>query len=327
MELKTIIDAIRQFPGVTRKGKIHEVTDMFPLKGFPQVFAAEGEDAAAIDMGDRYVLFAADGIMESLVKSDPYLAGYFSVLVNVNDIAAMGGRASGMVDILSMSDAHSCDELLKGIQEGIRRFNVPLVGGHTHPDCHYNAIDISIIGHVPKDSIVLSSTARPGDDIVFVMDVDGYYPKSVPYAWVTTLDKDIAFVQDQMEAAAVVADRKLVHAGKDMSNPGSLGTLGMMLECSEMGATVDVNKIPVPEDCEDFVKWLLAYQGCAFVYSCPPESSAEVIEIFEKVGCKGAVVGKVDDTKVFKLKYNGEEGVLFDFNKDIITGCRPKAHQ
>ncbi|MBQ4411449.1 MAG: methanogenesis marker 2 protein [Candidatus Methanomethylophilus sp.] len=326
MELQTIIDSIRNFPGVTRKSKIHEVVDLLPTDAFPRVAAAEGEDAAAIEMGDSYVLFATDGIMESLVQSDPYMAGYFAVLVNVNDIAAMGGRATAMVDVVSMSDNRICGMLLRGMEEGVRRFGVPIVGGHTHPDCNYHAIDISIIGEVKKDCLIRSCSAKPGDDVVFVMDLDGHYPDNIPYAWLTTLDKDPKLVKRQMEAAAIVADEKLAHAGKDMSNPGSVGTLGMLLEASEMGAQVDLNRIPVPKDCTDFVRWLLCYQGCGFVYTCPPENSERIIEIFRKVKCEGAVVGKVNDTRKLELAYNGEKGTLFDFSSDIITGCKPKQH-
>ena len=324
MDLQAVIEAIRTFPGVTRKAKIHEVVDLLPTDRFPKVVAAEGEDAAAIEMGDRYVLFATDGIMESLVESDPYMAGYFAVLVNVNDIAAMGGRATAMVDVMSMSNDQICGRLLRGMEEGVRRFNVPIVGGHTHPDCKYHAIDIAVIGEVKKDALIRSSTAQPGDDIVFVMDTDGHYPKNIPYAWVTTLDKDPKLIRNQMEAAAVVADEHLVHSGKDMSNPGCLGTLGMMLESSCMGAVVDLEKIPVPKNCDDYIRWLLCYQGCGFVYACPPENSARVIEIFEKVKCTGAVVGKVNDSRKLELTCNGETATLFDFSKDIITGCKPK---
>lgn len=323
MELQNIIDAIRTFPGVTRKSKIHEVVELLPTDRFPKVAAAEGEDAAAIEMGDRYVLFATDGIMESLVESDPYMAGYFAVLVNVNDIAAMGGRATAMVDVMSMSNDQICGRLLRGMEEGVRRFNVPIVGGHTHPDCKYHAIDISVIGEVKKECLIRSSTAQPGDDIVFVMDTDGHYPKNIPYAWVTTLDKDPKLIRDQMEAAAVVADERLVHSGKDMSNPGSLGTLGMMLECSGVGAEVDICKIPMPKNCKDLIRWLLCYQGCGFVYACPHENSARVIEIFEKVKCSGAVVGKINDTGRLDLVMKEEKGTLFDFSRDIITGCKP----
>ena len=71
MSLQSIADAIRNFPGVTRKNAIHEVVDLLPTKGFPHVAAAEGEDAAALDVGDQYVLFATDGIMESLLAVNP----------------------------------------------------------------------------------------------------------------------------------------------------------------------------------------------------------------------------------------------------------------
>ncbi|MBR2093518.1 MAG: methanogenesis marker 2 protein, partial [Candidatus Methanomethylophilaceae archaeon] len=71
-------------------------------------------------------------------------------------------------------------------------------------------------------------------------------------------------------------------------------------------------------------KWALTYQGCGFVFACPPENSEEVISIFSKVGCEGAVVGKVDDTRVLKITDGKETAEVFDFSKDIITGCKSR---
>lgn len=326
MALQAIIDSIRSFPGVTRKAQIRDVVDLLLTDGFPQVVAAAGEDAAILEDGDRYTLFATDGIMESLVESDPYLAGYFAVLVNVNDIAAMGGTPTGMVDVISMKDRHTFDEMVRGMREGIRKFGVPVVGGHTHPDCTYHALDIAIVGTVAKDAVIPSSEARPGDDVVMVMDLEGRYPESTPYAWETTMGRSDEVAQLQLRMAARVGEEHLVHSGKDMSNPGSVGTLGMMLESSGAGATVDLRRIPVPDGCDDFVRWLLAYQGCGFVYSCPPECSERVIELFAEADCAGAVVGKVDDSHQLKLEMDGEKGVLFDFDREILTGCRPKKY-
>ncbi|MDR3205478.1 MAG: methanogenesis marker 2 protein [Candidatus Methanoplasma sp.] len=323
MLLDSIMEAIRTFPGVTRKRPIREVVGFFPTSSFPQVAASQGEDAAAISYGKDYILFATDGIMESLVNADPFYAGYFAVLVNVNDIAAMGGRPLAMVDVVSLSKSKVCNQILGGIDAGVKKFNVPIVGGHTHPDCRYNAIDISIIGTVPKDDIILSSTVEDGDDIVFIMDLDGFYPPGLTYAWDTTSKKDACLVQAQMEAVAVLASKHLVHAGKDMSNPGCIGTLGMMLETSGKGASVDVGKIPIPKDA-DLIRWLLSYQGCGFVFSCPPENSKAVIDLFEEVGCAGAVIGVADATSELKITADGKTGVLFDFEKDMITGCSPK---
>jgi uncharacterized protein len=323
MELDGIVKAIREFPGITRKKTIQDVVRFLPTDTFANVYASEGEDAAAIEFGDSYLLFAADGIMESLLKTNPYYAGYFAVLVNVNDIAAMGGKALAMVDVISVKDDKICSQMLKGMERAVKKFNVPIVGGHTHPDCMYHAIDISIIGSVPKDQVILSSTAVDGDDIVFVIDTDGFYPPDLEYAWDTTTNKDDKIVQDQMDAMCTVASEKLAHAAKDMSNPGSVGTMGMLLETSSMGGCIDIDLIPKPKGV-DMIQWLLSYQGCGFAFSCAPENSQRIIDIFSKVGCEGAVVGKVDSSRILRIKSGDEEKVLFDFNKDIITGCRPK---
>jgi len=319
--ISDLAEAIRSFPGVTRKNAIHEITDVFPTSSFPKVIAAAGEDAAVLECGRDCVLFATDGIMEKLLESDPYLAGYFSVLVNVNDIAAMGGRPLGMVDVMSMSDSGVSSELIRGMQDAIADFNVPIVGGHTHPDCTYNAIDVAIIGSVRKDAVLLSSSAQAGDDIIFVMDLDGYYPESVPLAYVTTMGKDRNITQGQIEAVAVIAERHLAHACKDISNPGHIGTLGMLLETSSKGGCVDITEIPIPGDVDEIL-WAKTYQGCGFVFTCDPSCSAEIIAIMGSVGCDGAIVGKVDDSKKLIITDGKDSETLFDFSKDIITGIR-----
>ena len=211
MELKPLAEAIRAFPGITRKNTIHEIVKLLPTNSFVNVAASEGEDAAAIEFGDDYILFATDGIMESLVKNDPFLAGYYAVLVNVNDIAAMGGKPLAMVDVMSIKEDRVCSLILKGMEAAVKKFNVPIVGGHTHPDCMYQAIDISIIGSVPKTDLIRSDSAKTGDDIVFVMDLDGFYPEFIPYAWDTTTKKDDVLVQKQMDTMCVVASEHLRH--------------------------------------------------------------------------------------------------------------------
>ena len=59
-----------------------------------------------------------------------------------------------------------------------------------------------------------------------------------------------------------IGERKLVTAGKDISNPGTIGTLGMLCETSNVGASVDLTKIPVP-DGVDFEQWLKVYPEAA----------------------------------------------------------------
>ena len=56
------------------------------------MLASYGEDAAVLAYGRPSLLAVGrDGSMEPLMKANPFFAGYYSVLVNLNDISAMGG--------------------------------------------------------------------------------------------------------------------------------------------------------------------------------------------------------------------------------------------
>jgi putative methanogenesis marker protein 2 len=321
MDLKKIIQEIRDYPGVTRKRIISNVVSFFPISEKDNVIAAFGEDAAVLDFGEDALLLAADGIMEDLMKKNAFWAGYCSVLVNVNDIAAMGGLPLGMVSVISQRKNEVLTEVFEGIREGIRKFGVPMVGGHTHPDCEYNAIDVAILGSVKKEKVILSSTSQVGDDIIFSMDIQGKFTPNIPYSWDSTSSKEPEMVQRQIKIMNTLAIKGLLTGGKDVSNPGCLGTLAMLLETSKKGGNVDLSKIPMPDNV-DFIQWLKAYQGCGFVVTCDSSDSEEVIKLYEEVGLNSDVVGKITDDIKLRITDGKEHETLFDFKKDVITGCK-----
>jgi hypothetical protein len=322
MKLEALVREIRSHPGVTRKRTISEVLSFFPNMSFGNVLASYGEDCAVLDFGDSVLLLAADGIMESLMKANPFFAGYYSILVNINDISAMGGIPLAMVDIISMKDEKVCAQVMKGMESAVRKFGVPVVGGHTHPDCRYNAVDVAILGTASKDAVIYSHTAKAGQDIIFAMDLDGFYPEKLGFAWDTTSKKDSETCRRQMLIMNEIGKLHLVTSGKDMSNPGSVGTLGMLLETSGKGGAVDLEKVPTPKGV-DFAQWLKSYQGCGFVVTAPKKNSHKVVEMFDSVGVTAAVVGRVDDGRKLVLNIGAESMTVFDFEKEIITGCDP----
>lgn len=320
MDLDKIVSEIRNYPGITRKKIISDVVKHFSIPEGGNVIAAMGEDAAVIEHGDSALLLATDGIMEDLMTKNPFWAGYCAVLVNVNDIAAMGGIPLAMVGVVSMRKGEVLTGVLQGIAEGTKKFGVPVVGGHTHPDCDYNAVDVAILGHVGKEDVVLSSTAEEGDVVIFAMDTDGKFTPKIPYSWDSTSEKTPERVQDQIRVMNAIAKKGLVTAGKDISNPGSVGTLGMLLETSRMGADVELNRIPKPDNV-DFVQWLKAYQGCGFVVTSGPENSQEAIQMFDGAGLSASSVGSITKERKLVIKDGENRAVLFDFETDVITGC------
>ena len=50
-----------------------------------------------------------------------------------------------------------------------------------------------------------------------------------------------------MKAMAEIGRKKIASAGKDVSNAGLIGTIGMMMEVSKKGCEIDLNSIPKPD--------------------------------------------------------------------------------
>ncbi|MCD1294214.1 methanogenesis marker 2 protein [Methanocella sp. CWC-04] len=320
MNLERLAESLREYLGATRKHSIKNIVSVFDEKGSNPSF---GEDAAIIDRGEEALLLAADGIWDKLMRADPEWSGYCSILVNVHDIAAMGGRPLGMVDVFSSNSQEISEKVLRGMKTGVEKFGVPVVGGHVHPDTPYAALDVAILGVVRKDSIIYSSTARPGDDVVLAIDMDGRVHPSCDLNWDTTYLKEPAIVRDQLSAMVELGESKLLTAGKDVSNPGIIGTLGMLLEVSGVGADVDINLIPKPPEL-DHMHWLRMYPGMGFIVTCTPENTEKVIEVFANHKLNACKIGKIVSTrKLDIMNSEGERATVFDFTMHDITGLRP----
>ena len=320
MDFKNLVKSIQEFKGVSRKSSIDNVisllTESYNVSG--DVVIDIGDDASAIDIGNNQViLIAADGIWGQLMSVNPYWAGYCSVLVNVNDIAAMGGRPIAMVNTLSINDDEIYDGVLQGIVDGCRKFNVPMVGGHLHPDAEFNSLDVAIAGIAKKDSLITSAGANVGDKVIVAIDTDGRQHPQFALNWDTTYEKDAKLVQDQISVMQEIAEAHLPTAGKDISNPGTLGTLEMLLEASGVGASVELERIPRnPEVSWD--EWLMAYPGAAFVMTAKEENCQEIIDRLSPYSFEVAVVGDVIEDKMLVLKSGDEEAVLFDQRKNPV---------
>ena len=320
MELSELVKSLQSFKGVSRKNSIEKVTktlgDVYNITG--DVLLDFGDDASAIDIGDnQVVLLAADGIWGDLMNVDPYWAGYCAVLVNVNDIAAMGGKPIAMVNIMAVDNDEIYDEILSGIVDGCRKFNVPMVGGHLHPDAEYNSLDVAIAGIASKDSLITSSGAKVGDKVLVAIDIDGRQYPGIPLNWDTTYEKDAKLVQDQIKIMQKIAEEHLPSAGKDISNPGTLGTLEMLLEASGVGASVELEKIPRNENV-DWDMWLRAYPGAAFVMTAPEENAQAIIDALSPYSFEVAVIGDVIEEKKLYLSSGDEKLVLFDQNSNPV---------
>jgi putative methanogenesis marker protein 2 len=312
---ETIAKTVREYEGVRRKHSIGEMVRALRIEA-PHVVASFGEDAAVIEHNGEALLLAADGIWSRLMEADPYWAGYCSVLVNIHDIAAMGGHPIAMVDIFSISKSTVQELVVKGMHDASAQFGVPIVGGHLHPDAPYSVIDVSILGSAALDSIIYSHTAEVGDSVVAAIDLTGRVHPSCSLNWDSVTMKSAQEVQAQIAIMEVIGKRHLVTAGKDISNPGLIGTLGMLLEVSGKGAEIDLGLIPKPNLTANnmtFEQWVRMYPGMGFILTAKKEKLPELISLFASVGMTAREIGSVNTSRELRITYDGQETQVFDF--------------
>lgn len=318
MSLDDLARSLREFEGVTRKHAIGPLVKWFLPDDDQDNF---GEDAAIINRGPESLLIAADGIWSKLMDADSEWAGYCSILVNIHDIVAMGGTPLAMVDVLSASSLEVSNHVLAGMSEAVKKFGIPVVGGHIHPDTDYNALDVAILGVVKSDSIVYSSKADEDEDVIAAVDLDGRVHPSCSLCWDTTTMRRPEILKKQIGVMKILGEQHIVTSGKDISNPGMLGTLGMLLEVSRVGALIDLDSIPIPEGVE-MQHWLKMYPGMGFIVTANPENTKEVLKVFEAAEMAAAVIGKITDTNKLEIAGNNEKATVFDFNFQTIMGIK-----
>jgi uncharacterized protein len=282
-----------------------------------------GDDAAAIPDGAGYLLFAAEGILPALLERDPYFAGWCSVMVNVSDVAAMGGYPLAVLDVYFHDGAADVEAVISGIQEACTTYGVPLVGGHTsRSDEGPHALAVAILGRA--DRLMTSFDAREGDDVLVAVDLRGRYHGDFPF-WNATAGRGPQDLRDDLGLFGALAASGDVHACKDVSNAGIAGTLLMLLEASGAGGVLDLDRVPRPAfDGIDMARWLLAFPSYGFVLTAAPERSARTLALFRERGIACERVGRVDRSRQLRLAAGEHDALLWDLARQPFTGFGPR---
>ena len=321
MELKKIVDEIKKYPGITRKkdiGRVVKILSSMDGDVSSQVVTDFGEDTAAIAHDDHYLLLAAEGMWPQFVKTEPYAAGKAAVMASVNDIYAMGGRPLALVNVLSASRDEDYTLIMEGVRRGCEKFRVPMVGGHVNPDAKETSLSVSILGTARK--LLKSTNAKAGQKIVLAVDLDGSdgQCKSV-ISWDANSGKSSSYVIERLDILRHIAEEGICQTAKDVSNGGILGTISLLCECSRKGGVVNLDAIPSPPGvC--LLDWLKAFLSYGFIL-CVDDSCLEAcLDSFHKKGIDAGVIGEVIEENKLILQFKGAREILFDFDKESITG-------
>ncbi|MFC5136341.1 MULTISPECIES: phosphoribosylformylglycinamidine cyclo-ligase [Haloferacaceae] len=134
----------------------------------------EGDYAGLLDIGDRYLALATDGVGTKLLVaealSDYSTVGIDCIAMNVNDLVAAGVRPVAFVDYLAVDEPNEtfAEQVGEGLAAGAERADIELVGGETAvmPEV-VRGLDLAgtCAGLAAKDG-VFDGEAEPGDALV-----------------------------------------------------------------------------------------------------------------------------------------------------------------
>ncbi|MGM0606660.1 MAG: phosphoribosylformylglycinamidine cyclo-ligase [Halobacteriota archaeon] len=135
---------------------------------------SEGDYAGLLDIGDRYLALATDGVGTKLLVAealgDYSTVGIDCIAMNVNDLVAAGVRPVAFVDYLAIDEPNErfTQQIGEGLAVGAARADIQLVGGETAvmPEV-VTGLDLAgaCAGLAGKDAL-FEGTAEPGDTIV-----------------------------------------------------------------------------------------------------------------------------------------------------------------
>lgn len=298
-----------------------------------------GEDAALIDMGEKYLVATTDPITFATNR-----IGWYAVQVNANDIAVMGGTPRWMMATVLLPEKTSeaeVDSIFAQMNDACRAIGVTLIGGHT--EVTYNLprpiITGVMLGEVDKGKEIRSSGAREGDSIIMTKTIaiegcailaaeaeDQLLKAGISDHYVQAGKRllgnmGISIIKD----AAITLKSGKITAMHDPTEGGIAGGLRELAEASNLGMHIDQNRIKVNSltrrYCEALMLNPLGLLASGTLLVCvDPKDEASVIEGLHIEGISSQVIGELREHSYgVKINYLGSIKDLPSFGRDEIV--------
>ena len=299
-----------------------------------------GEDAAVLDMGDRYLIAAADPITFATDE-----AGWYALHVNANDVAVRGARPLWFLATVLLPEgaatAEAVERLFADLGEACAELGVALIGGHTEVTAGLPRAIVSgcMLGEVAKDRLVTTGGAQPGDTLLLT--------KGVPLEGAAIVARERAAEAERRgvpgevvkgardflrrPGISVVAEARAacgatrVHAMHDPTEGGVATACWELAQAADVGLRVDRERIPVlPEGralCDAFgLDPLGTIASGALLLSVAPDGADAVIAACRAAGVDCAAIGRVTDaSQGVSLVTGGHARPMPTFPQDEIT--------
>lgn len=320
-DLATLLDTLRTTPAMRSKQAIQQSVAVIgstkQTLTREQLYALPGDDTAAIACGNHFQLLAIEGMLPAFVEAAPWFAGWSAVMANVSDITAMGGRATAVVNAYWHHDNDAAQQILAGVRAACEAYGLLLAGGHTSlTTANPAALAVAITG--TAQTLLSTLHVAPGQVIAMAVDLEGAWHADSTY-WKAFEGVPAERLRSKLDVLPRLADAQLLHAAKDISNAGILGSLLMLLEATGCGATIDLAALPCPPGSE-LVRWLQVFPSYGFLVTLDERDWVQVQSAFAFEGVRCERIGRVDTSAALNVRLGEQHGEFWNLHMQPFTG-------
>ncbi|MFJ3487708.1 sll0787 family AIR synthase-like protein [Pseudomonas sp. NPDC090202] len=321
LDLSALLDVLRNTPAMLSKQAIQQparvVATQDKTLSRAELYALPGDDTAAIACGDHFQLLAIEGMLPGFVKAAPWFAGWSAVMANVSDITAMGGRPTAVVNAYWHHDDAAAGEILAGIRAACDAYGLLLAGGHTSQAANNpTALAVAITGVASR--LLSTLHVKPGQVIAMAVDLEGVWHADSTY-WKAFEGVPAQRLRSKLEVLPRLAEAGLLHAAKDISNAGVLGSLLMLLETTGCGGDIDLTRLPCPVD-GDLQRWLQVFPSYGFLMTLDEADWPNVQTAFAFEGLRCERIGQVNDSAELSVQHGLQRRTFWDLKEQPFTG-------
>ena len=225
--------------------KLEEIGERKIVERLLKRFSIPFDDCAFIEINDDYFVLTTDMVYEKThfpENSSPYYMGWYSIAVNLSDIAAKGAEPVAFLLSLAMPrkmELNFLEELIRGMEDCARNFGGKILGGDTK-EADKILISVTAIGRVKKDEVMLRKGAKIGENVY----VTGELGKG---AFIFSDEKEkILLVKPRIMEGRVLAKSKKVSCCMDISD-GLASSLYQLMKVNNVGFEIYKDRLPVAD--------------------------------------------------------------------------------
>jgi selenide, water dikinase len=215
----------------------------------------DGDDAAAVRVGDLAVLSTADFFTP--VVDDAYDWGRIAAANALSDVYAMGGRPVVAINLVGwprdVLPLELMTEVLRGGLAVASEAGCPVIGGHSidDPEPKYG---MAVTGVADPDRLLRNDAAEPGLPLTLTKPLGVGLLNNRHKQTGQVFDEAIATMTELNRDAADAAVAAGLRAATDVTGFGLLGHLHKMCRASRVGAVIDRSAVPVIEGTREALR-------------------------------------------------------------------------